>query len=306
MMPIKTTYQNQISQLAEQENHFPYFTDIEEHFRTTRGTCTFNFSPSDWAIIERWQNDSVPLEAALRGIDETFEKWRSRKINTRIVNSLAYCEPAVLREAQSMLRTSNAPLLVDQCVCEPDQATDVTAVDPSATRMPFEQANAFLDRVFGRMPLKIPRPLKMHLQRTGEMISPKDLEQRVRTWNRCPECHDQGTVGNVLEKTLAYCGCISGQESRYAQGVDWVEREIARVHADCRSVLVTALLNNGEGFSADAIETAEITDDGVGLTIRLGSLHWFMQQVIKASYLQDILARCGYKRTVTIERKVTI
>jgi hypothetical protein len=44
----------------------------------------------------------VPLEAVLRGIDMAFEKWRSRKVKTQMVNSLAFCAQAVLSEAQIM------------------------------------------------------------------------------------------------------------------------------------------------------------------------------------------------------------
>jgi hypothetical protein len=38
----------------------------------------------------------------LRGIDAAFEKWRSRKVRTQMVNSLAFCAQAVLTEAQIM------------------------------------------------------------------------------------------------------------------------------------------------------------------------------------------------------------
>src|SRR5205814_10248353 len=62
------------------------------------------------------KNSGVPLEAVLRGIDLAFEKWRSRKVKTRMVNSLAFCAQAVLTEAQIMAegaparpRGENAP-----------------------------------------------------------------------------------------------------------------------------------------------------------------------------------------------------
>ena len=40
------------------------------------------------------------LEAVLKGIDDAFEKWRSRKNKRRNVNSLAYCAQAVMEAAQ--------------------------------------------------------------------------------------------------------------------------------------------------------------------------------------------------------------
>ena len=83
-------------------NYFNYFTEVEEHFQRARGTGLFLLSPVDWALIETWKDSGVPLEAVLRGIDEAFEKWRSRKSKFRQINSLAYCTQAVLEQAQRM------------------------------------------------------------------------------------------------------------------------------------------------------------------------------------------------------------
>jgi hypothetical protein len=83
-------------------NYFNYFTEIEEHFQRARGTGLFLLSPLDWALIETWKNAGVPLEAALRGIDTAFEKWRGRKVRTQMVNSLAFCAQPVMMEAQIM------------------------------------------------------------------------------------------------------------------------------------------------------------------------------------------------------------
>lgn len=81
-------------------NYFNYFTEIEEHFQRARGTGLFLLSPLDWALIENWKNAGISLEAVLKGIDDAFEKWRSRKRKHRYVNSLAYCAQAVLEIAQ--------------------------------------------------------------------------------------------------------------------------------------------------------------------------------------------------------------
>lgn len=83
-------------------NYFNYFTEIEEHFRRARGTGLFLLSPLDWALIESWKNAGIPLEAVLRGIDAAFQKWRSRRVRTQMINSLAYCAQAVMREAEAM------------------------------------------------------------------------------------------------------------------------------------------------------------------------------------------------------------
>ncbi len=83
-------------------NYFNYFTEIEEHFQRARGTSLFLLSPLDWALVENWKAAGVPLEAVLQGIDDAFEKWRSRKRKTRAVNSLAYCTQAVMEAAERM------------------------------------------------------------------------------------------------------------------------------------------------------------------------------------------------------------
>jgi hypothetical protein len=87
------------------ENYFNYFTEIEDHFQRSRGTGLFLLSPLDWALIEAWKNAGIPLEAVLRGIDQAFDKWRSRPPRARIqmVNSLAYCAQAIAAEVQAMV-----------------------------------------------------------------------------------------------------------------------------------------------------------------------------------------------------------
>jgi hypothetical protein len=89
-------------EVAWPSNYFNYFTEVEERFQKARGTGLFLMSPLDWALVETWKNAGVPLEAALRGIDAAFEKWRTKKKRGQNVNSVAYCAQAVLVEAQAM------------------------------------------------------------------------------------------------------------------------------------------------------------------------------------------------------------
>jgi hypothetical protein len=91
-------------------NYFNYFTEIEEHFRTARGTGLFLLSPLDWALIEAWKNAGIPLEAVLRGIDAAFEKWRVKPARARMqmVNSVAYCAQAIAAEAQALANAAPA------------------------------------------------------------------------------------------------------------------------------------------------------------------------------------------------------
>jgi len=83
------------------ENYFNYFTEIEEHFQRRRGTGLL-LSPLDWALMEMWKDAGIPLEAVLRGIDTTFDKWDRRPRKTRKVNGLAFCAQEVLASAEEM------------------------------------------------------------------------------------------------------------------------------------------------------------------------------------------------------------
>ena len=83
------------------ENYFNYFTEIEEHFQRRRGGALL-LSTLDWALIEVWKDAGIPLEAALRGIDEAFDKYHQRPSKTQKINSLAYCAQAVMHAAEEM------------------------------------------------------------------------------------------------------------------------------------------------------------------------------------------------------------
>ncbi|MGB8885422.1 MAG: hypothetical protein WCC87_01800 [Candidatus Korobacteraceae bacterium] len=83
------------------ETYFNYFTEIEEHFQRRRGTLLL-LSPLDWALMETWKDAGVPLEAVLRGIDVTFDKWERRPRKTRKVNGLAFCAQEVLASAEEL------------------------------------------------------------------------------------------------------------------------------------------------------------------------------------------------------------
>jgi hypothetical protein len=86
---------------VENENYTPYFTEIEDHFRWRRGTL-LQVSTKDWELIQKWKEADVPLEAVIRGIDEAFDKYDQRPSKSQKVNSLSYCEQAVLSAAEDM------------------------------------------------------------------------------------------------------------------------------------------------------------------------------------------------------------
>jgi hypothetical protein len=86
------------------QNYFNYFTEIEEHFQSRRGSLLL-LSTLDWALIETWQEAGIPLEVALRGMDEAFDKREAKQRNQpnrriRLVNGLAWCAQAVMEAAE--------------------------------------------------------------------------------------------------------------------------------------------------------------------------------------------------------------
>jgi hypothetical protein len=83
------------------DNYFNYFTEIERRYQLRRGTGLL-LSTVDWALIETWKDAGIPLEAVLRGIDESFDKYERRPKKTKKINSLAYCAQEVLVAAEGM------------------------------------------------------------------------------------------------------------------------------------------------------------------------------------------------------------
>jgi hypothetical protein len=88
-------------------NYFNYFTEIEERFQQRRGSILL-LSTLDWALIETWREASIPLEAALRGIDAAFDKYEARQKRGRMrrINGLAWCAQAVMEAAMELNEAS--------------------------------------------------------------------------------------------------------------------------------------------------------------------------------------------------------
>jgi hypothetical protein len=77
-------------------NYFNYFTEIEDAFVRRRGKHLF-LSPMDWALMETWKEQEIPLHIVLRGIERSFDSFEA-KPRKRSVKSLLYCQEEV--EAQ--------------------------------------------------------------------------------------------------------------------------------------------------------------------------------------------------------------
>jgi hypothetical protein len=77
-------------------NYFNYFTEIEDTFVRRRGKHLF-LSPMDWALMETWKQQGIPLHIVLRGIERSFDSFEARP-RKRTIKSLLYCQEEV--EAQ--------------------------------------------------------------------------------------------------------------------------------------------------------------------------------------------------------------
>jgi hypothetical protein len=77
-------------------SYFNYFTEIEDAFVRRRGKHLF-LSPLDWALMETWKQQGIPLHIVLRGVERAFDSFEARP-RKRSVKSLLYCQEEV--EAQ--------------------------------------------------------------------------------------------------------------------------------------------------------------------------------------------------------------
>lgn len=71
-------------------NYFNYFTEIETFFQSKREVFTL-LNTLDWVLMETWQEQGVPLDVVLKGIERAFSRPNAR----RKIGSLAYCVKAV-------------------------------------------------------------------------------------------------------------------------------------------------------------------------------------------------------------------
>jgi len=74
-------------------NYFNYFTEIEDAFVRRRGKHLF-LSPLDWALMETWKEQGIPLHIVLRGVEKSFDSYEARP-RKRTMKTLFYCQEEV-------------------------------------------------------------------------------------------------------------------------------------------------------------------------------------------------------------------
>jgi hypothetical protein len=70
-----------------------YFTEIESHFATRRGT-PFILNAKDWALMKSWNDEGIPLPVVIEALDSVFDK-NEAKGTKKTINGLSYCKHAV-------------------------------------------------------------------------------------------------------------------------------------------------------------------------------------------------------------------
>ncbi|HET6980329.1 MAG TPA: hypothetical protein VFI24_28600 [Pyrinomonadaceae bacterium] len=115
-------------------NYFNYFTEIEDAFVRRRGKHLF-LSPMDWALMETWKQQGIPLHIVLRGVEKSFDSYEA-KPRKRTVKTLLYCQEEV--EAQFAE-------WIESHVGSADGDAEAEN-EPGKTRFSFEAVTAHLSR----------------------------------------------------------------------------------------------------------------------------------------------------------------
>src|ERR1019366_2450605 len=157
------------------QTYFNYFTEIEEHFQRRRGTVLL-VSNLDWVLMETWKDAGIPLEAVLRGIDATFEKWERRPKRFQKVNGLAYCSQEVLTSAEEMKEAAVGAAPSERKNNGLDQAAVVEYLHRNAEQLDHLQLPATA-QTLAQETAWILRTLAVLLPQ-DRLLSKEDLERR--------------------------------------------------------------------------------------------------------------------------------
>jgi hypothetical protein len=161
------------------DNYFNYFTEIEERYQRRRGGALL-LSTLDWALIETWKDAGIPLEAVLRGIDATFDKYDQRPSKTKKINSLAYCAQEVLAAAEDM-KEAAVGLSSDH---KPDRGFDSAEIATFLTRNADILSSAGLPARTGISPKIVAREVAASLHELASELVKKSLPARLEDLER--------------------------------------------------------------------------------------------------------------------------
>ena len=124
-------------------NYFNYFTEIEDAFVRRRGKHLF-LSPMDWALMESWKQQGIPLHIVLRAVERAFDSFESRP-RKRSVKSLLYCQEEV--EAQFAEWLESRVGSSEAAVADKPVDDSRTHFSPAAIQRHLQDAKSTLDQL---------------------------------------------------------------------------------------------------------------------------------------------------------------
>jgi hypothetical protein len=83
-------------------NYFNYFTEIEETFIRRRAKNLF-LSPLDWALMEVWQENGIPLHIVIRAVEQVFDNF-DRNPGPRTIKGLMFCREEAEAQHEEWLK----------------------------------------------------------------------------------------------------------------------------------------------------------------------------------------------------------
>ena len=157
-------------------NYFNYFTEIEDAFVRRRGKHLF-LSPIDWALMETWKQQGIPLHIVLLGVERAFDSYE-KKPRKRSVKTLLYCQEEVEAQHAEWLE-SRVGANSESTESEPNP--DKTPFTPDAISEHLQHARKSLNELAQRRAVGGADELTEALNRAVSVVESleKDLETNV-------------------------------------------------------------------------------------------------------------------------------
>jgi hypothetical protein len=160
-------------------NYFNYFTEIEDAFVRRRRKHLF-LSPMDWAVMESWKQQGIPLHIVLRAIEKAFDSFESRP-RKRSVKTLLYCQEEVEAQYAEWLESRVGA----------SESPNESAADNSRTPFSFDAIQRHLQQT---------RTVLLQLANSRNEIGDAELSETLtRATQRLTELEDDLSNGGVLD-----------------------------------------------------------------------------------------------------------
>ena len=153
-------------------NYFNYFTEIEDAFVRRRGKHLF-LSPIDWALMETWKEQGIPLHIVLRGVERAFDSYE-KKPRKRSVQSLLYCQEEVEAQHAEWLESRVGANSASVAESQPD--ADKTPFTSAAISEHLRNCRKSLNDLVQRRKLATSDELTEALERADSLLQSLETE----------------------------------------------------------------------------------------------------------------------------------